>query len=63
MMQRKNGNSMNTKKMLSNATLLVQPSKDLNFNLIVAVDASSTSIEGVIHRIEDKEIKPFAFSS
>lgn len=51
------------KKMLSNATLLAHPSKDPKINLIVAVDASSTSIGGVIHQIEDNELKPLAFFS
>lgn len=51
------------KQMLANATLLAHPSNNPNAKLIVAVDASSTSIGGVIHQIENNECQPLAFFS
>lgn len=47
--------------MLANATLLVHPAK--NAHIILATDASSTGIGGVVHQIVDIELKPLGFFS
>lgn len=51
------------KQQLANATLLAHPSKDAKSKLIVAVDASSKSIGGVIHQLEKGNCQPLAFFS
>lgn len=51
------------KQMLANATLLAHPSNNPNAKIIVAVDASSKSIGGVIHQMEKDGYRPLAFFS
>lgn len=49
------------KQLLANATLLVHPAK--NAKIVLATDASSTAIGGVVHQIVEGECKPLGFFS